>query len=121
MIPVQVSRTALEAYQEFYPEAGDADVLEALKKGVVAQHGVALRLVGRRSPHQRHRGSYVMHAERTGIFVLSDVQNEMIVVITFLRFLSYRQYLMACRLYPGGAGPTAAAPWFAPAIALPEK
>lgn len=116
---LHVSHHAVESYRIFYPTA-DVDVVKgAVAAGLVISNPIALKMVGRRSPHKDMRGSYVLHVERTGIFVLSDVEQpqdapliDLVTVITFLRFYAYNQYTLAKRLYPQGAAPpTADATW----------
>lgn len=96
----------LDSYREFYPTAEEADLLTALQKGVSVAVPIALKMVGRTGLRSDHRGAYILHEERTGIFVLDDEE-----LVTFLRFYSLQQYRLACRLYPGGTTPTAQARW----------
>jgi len=115
-VTYHVSAHAIEAYNLFYPTA-DRDVLVgAVEAGLLISNPIALRMVGRKSPHRSMgSGSYVLHVERTGLFVLSDPEGadkSRVTVITFLRFYSFNQYTLAKRLYPKGAAPpTATATW----------
>jgi hypothetical protein len=107
-----VSRHALEVYQLFYPDADEEVLLGALSVGLSIPNAIALKMVGRRSPHRMQQGSYVLHVERTGIFVLSDPRDGRMDVITFLRFYSIMQHRLAVRLFPQAAAPpTANAAW----------
>lgn len=106
--PARLTRHAVEAYHIFYPGASEDQVSAELSQALSVPSAIALKMVGRRGPHPRSEGSYRLHRERTGIFVLSKDE----VVITFLRFYSWRQYQLACRLYPGDIPePTCSSRW----------
>jgi len=108
---VKITRSTMDAYAIFYPTADENDVRLVVEQGLVIENAIALKLVGRRSPHHRmSQGSYVLHPERTGLFVLSDLPDQ--AVVTFLLFYSWLQFRLACRLYSENiAMLTGSVPW----------
>lgn len=123
VLALHVSKHAMDAYELFYPLRHLADnperagrVLDAIATGVPLPLGEALRLVGRSVDRpDAEQSAYVLHQERTGIFVIARNRNRGTgepVVVTFLRFVSYLQHTMACDMYGRGTEPTGTnIPW----------
>lgn len=101
---IRVTNHAADNYCIFYPlrvrVESPEDLRErvrvAVRAGEEINPDVAQRLCGRMGDSRNSR--YVLHAERTGLFVLVDN-----VVVTFLRFYSTRQHRLAVSLYGPGA------------------
>lgn len=117
---IGTSDHAIESLSLFYPRADGPMVLGEVARGVEVEAGVAARLVGRH--HLVPGSAYVLHRERTGLFVLAGDT-----VVTFLRFYSLHQHELAVLLWPGGDAPTCAARWnghdsrLEPAASLPVR
>lgn len=121
-----VTTHVVEAFELFYPPEDFTPpgqrVLQTLAEGVPVEPSIALRLVGRdHDPRDGTTSSYVVHAERTGMFVVVERPPRDPAIVTFLRFYSVRQHELAVRL--PGPGPEVTGkgvPW-APALApVPE-
>lgn len=95
---------AIEALGLFYPGADGRDVIREVEAGIEIETGTAVALVGRSRCRAGNR--YVLHRERTGLFVVAEGG----AVVTFLRFYAREQYALACRLWPGGDPPTTVEP-----------
>lgn len=107
---------AIEAYERFYPldqiltdDQIEARVERAVLKGEIIDRQVGLQLVGR--PYEKkgvtNPGYFVLHAQRTGLFVIQDA-----VVVTFLRFYSRMQHDQAVKMYgPGEPVDGRSVPW----------
>lgn len=79
----------------FYPGADGKTVIDEVGRGVLLEPETAAALVGARA---RPGYRYVLHRERTGVFVLTADR----IVVTFLRFSTFQQHELARRLWPGG-------------------
>lgn len=101
------SHHAVEALALFYPRVTEAELLLEVTRGVRVEAGAAVKLVGR--DHARKGSDYVLHRERTGLFVLSGRT-----VVTFLRFYALAQHEIAVRLWGKGCEPTCTALWNKP-------
>jgi hypothetical protein len=110
---IRPTHNAIESLCLFYPRADEEAVLEEVAQGLPIDGEIAVRLVGRQRLVEGSR--YVLHRERTGLFVLRDPD----VVITFLRFYAHSQHVLACTLWPGGDAPTCKARWNSPDGVLP--
>lgn len=125
---ISVTTHAIEALAQFYPRTGgSADVRSEVDQGVPIQREVALRLAGRgRARPDAAQSAYVLHRERTGMFVLRDAddlsthdlpdpidlrEDVDVLVVTFLRFLSLDQFRLAVQLYGPGDPVTATSSW----------
>lgn len=112
---MRVTRHATESYAIFYPQRGVADILREVELAVPIPADVAPGLLGRRGLRADMVPSrYLLHRERTGLFVIAP---EADVVITFLRFYGREQHDTAARLWPGGDPVTCVATW---AVMAPE-
>lgn len=99
---------ALAAYRIFYPSASERDVWEAMLASVDVPFSVGHRLRGKGYRRDNDSGSYLLHPERSGLFIIEGTA-----IVTFLRFYSATQRDLAEQLYPGGKTPTCeGAPWY---------
>lgn len=109
-----VTSHAVDALALFYPRTADEEsVRDEVSRGVAVEGGTAIRLVGRQN--LRPGSNYILHRERTGLFVLAGQT-----VVTFLRFYALSQHELACTLWPGGDPPTCEARWLRAVIAVPS-
>jgi hypothetical protein len=103
-----VSAHARERYAEFYPTADLAEILREVNAGTVLELPAALALMqGGGAGWESSTSAYVLHRERSGIFVISEAGT----VVTFLRFYARWQHTAAVRDYPGGGPPTCDTAW----------
>lgn len=104
---------AVEALARFYPRADGRQVMDEVERGVPVEPGTAVALVGR--ARFRFDSSYVLHRERTGMFVLVGQR-----VVTFLRFYARKQHDLAVQLWPGGDAVSTTEPLWTRPDATPE-
>lgn len=108
---MRISQHAIQAYEIFYPlESRLSDdeierrVRDAVSVGSEIEPQLAMSMLGRRASRPETQPSrYVLHAERTGIFVI--VKHT---VVTFLRFVSLAQHNIAVSACGAGAPITGA-------------
>ena len=108
--------TAMTRYLELYPEATRDEMIDAALEGDDVEPNVAQRLLGRRWDAKDFYGEYILHSERTGLFVVkeSSAHDDTDVIVTFAAFRSSAQRLMALSLYGEGAAPTTVVQWLSP-------
>jgi hypothetical protein len=94
---------ATKAYAIFYPDATHKELMGALHRAFVVSMEVAITATRRKSPRNSSNSTYLMHEERSGIFVLEPDTNGL-VLVTFLRFYGYDQHQYAVDLF--GPPPT---------------
>lgn len=107
---MRVTHHATESYAIFYPQQrGVYDILREVELAVPIPAEAAPGLLGRRGLRADVAPSrYLLHRERTGLFVIAAESD---VVITFLRFYSRAQHDQARALWPGGDPVTCRATW----------
>jgi hypothetical protein len=115
MAMIGTTHHAVDALCLFYPRADEATVLAEVSRGLRIDPSIAVRLVGRQ--HGRPGATYVLHRERTGLFVVSGDG----AVITFLRFYALTQHELACTLYGPGDPPTCTARWHLERLSRAER
>lgn len=103
---IGISEHGMNAYAIFYPMADGKDLIRELDAGEAIERATGMALVGRTERDQNGDTRFLLHRERTGLFVISNG-----VLVTFLRFYSVEQYRTALRLWPTADPPTCAASW----------
>lgn len=123
----RLSSHVFDSYREFYPAAQRHEIEAEVRAGLEIDGAIAARLVGRKGQSEDDR--YILHRERTGLFVWAINKTDEWTVVTFLRFKARNQYDLATSLYPGGDAPTCSiASWlknesevtWAQALSIPE-
>ena len=120
--PLRMTHHAIESYTVFYPRTLASAIPDEVRRGIPIPSGEVQGLCGRRSGDGSGSG-YVLHRERTGIFVVAGavatltadpvVLDVPLVVVTFLRFYSLDQRRTAVAMYGAGdpVSSTCAARW----------
>lgn len=111
----RVSRHALQRYQEFYPEADIHACADALRTSDAMNQHIGLRLCGRAGRRDGDKTVFLLHPERTGIFLGQNGWAS-----TFMRF-ERTQHRLAVKLYGPGLPVAPSVPWAPlPEPAAPE-
>lgn len=97
-------------YREFYPDAERRDIRRSIVASQDIEREIARRLAGRSRVTSGDSTVFLLHPERTGLFV-TDPSSGDLVVITFLRFYSLAQHELAVHLYGEGEPVTCVALW----------
>lgn len=92
---------ALLRLREFYPNATAHDMRSAVKASELIAPEVGATLRGMGKVRDTDRGDYLLHPERTGMFI-RVWDGTTATVITFLRFYSLQQHRLAVELYGPG-------------------
>lgn len=110
-LSVRITHHARLRYEEAYPQHDPREAIPyELDRSTPVEEEIAARITGRSRVHSDASSTYRLHAERTGLFVLSLAQD---VLITFLRFYGRSQHDLAVELFGPGRSPTAALSWVA--------
>lgn len=86
-----------DRYNEAYPGSDEQAVWLAIEASDEVDPHVASRMAGRGRLHDSNTARFLLHPERSGLFVAKDD-----VIVTFLRFASTLQRELAIRLYGQG-------------------
>lgn len=91
--PFEMTDHALERYEEVYPTSTYHRVVSEVERGDLMRRSVAERLRGMNKTRDKDAGTYLLHRERTGCFVVvgRDVGRQR--VVTFLRYGKAQQEL----------------------------
>lgn len=119
---------ALVSYRRYYPRAYLRHLLAAVDDAVEIPIDAVVAMFGRDGRRPTAADRYLLHPERSGVFVLEPNQREgyhgQLALVTFLRFYQLHQHVTAARLWPGGVAPTCDASWVseaADALAAAEE